>query len=200
MAAAEFAVLLLLGSARRIFINDWKSQKRMYKWELGSELAGKTLGIVGVDAVAERIIRIAKPFGVRIFICNEPPARVEEAERKSLGEILCHSDLIILNLLNNEENKGFLSKEKINCLKQGAVVVNLTEQAIVDEKAMVEALKSKRIDQYVFETDKIKPSPLDKIENAVAFKKLSGYTKESADRSRSAWVKNISDMAGHPTS
>ena len=80
------------------------------------------------------------------------------------------------------------------------MVINLTEQAIVDEKAVVEALKSRRIDQYVFETDRIKPSPLDKIENAVAFKKLSGYTKESADRSRSVWVKNISDMAGHPTS
>ena len=99
VAVAEFAVLLLLGSSRRIFVNGWKSQKRMYQWELGSELAGKTMGIVGIDAVAERIIRIVKPFGVRIFICNEPPTRVEEAERKSPGEILCYSDLIILNLV-----------------------------------------------------------------------------------------------------
>jgi len=170
----------------------------MYKWELGSELAGKTLGIVGVDAVAERIVRLIKPFGVRIFICNELPIRLEGAERKSLGEVLCHSDMLVINL--PVPDKKFLSKERINCIKQGAVVINLTEQATIDENIMSEALKSGRIDQYVFETSRIKPSPLDNVEQAVAFKPISKHTKESLRRSKESWVINIANMAGVSTS
>lgn len=200
VAMAEYAVLLLLGAARKIFINGWQAQKKMYKWELGSELAGKTLGIIGIDAVGERIVKIIKPFGVRIFICNEAPIRLEGAERKSPEEVLFDSYMLVINLPETEANKKFLNKEKLDRIKHKAVILNLSARSIVDEKAMAQALETGRVNQYVFETERLKSSPLDKIEQAIAFKKLSGHTKESVNRSRNVWVKNISDMAGHYTS
>jgi len=199
-AVAEYTVLLLLACARRTFINGWEAQQRKYQQEMGSELAGKTLGIIGANAGSEKIVKLVKPFGMRIFICNEPPIRIEGAERKSLGEILCFSDLITLNLLNNEENKKFLSKERINCIKQGAVVVNLSGRSLIDEKGMVEALKNGQVGQYVFETETIKSSPFDNIRGAIALKQLSGYTQESINRSKLSWVTNIANIAGVSTS
>ncbi len=199
-AVAEFAVLLLLGSVRRIFINGWEAQKRMYKWELGSELLGKTLGIIGIDAVAERLVKIAKPFGMRIFICNEPPIRLEGAERKSPEEVLFDSELLVINLPETEANKKFLNKEKIDRFKHKEAILNLSGRGLVDEKAMAQALEDGRIGQYMFEVDRIKPSPLANIENALAFKPLSRHTWESLRRGKGAWVKNIADLAGHYTS
>lgn len=199
-AVAEHIVLLLLGCARNIFVNGWEAQKRNYQQELGFELLGKTLGIIGVNAVSERLIKIAKPFGLRIYICNEPPIRLEGAERKSLGQVLCHSDLLVINLPETEGNKKFLDKEKISRIGQGAIVINLSGRSLVDEKIVTEALKSGQINQYVFETEITKPSPLDNVEQAVAFKPISKHTKESIRRSKELWVTNIANMAGVSTS
>lgn len=199
-AVVEYTALLLLACARRVLTNGWEAQQRKYQQEIGSELAGKTLGIVGVNAVSERIVKLVKPFGVKIFIWSDTPIRVEGAERKSLDEVLYMSDFVTLNLLNNEENKKFLSKERISRIKQGAVVINLSGRALVDEKWMAEALRNGQIDQYAFETETIKSSPFDNIRQAIPLKQLSRYTKESVNRSRSSWVTNIANMAGVSTS
>lgn len=199
-AVAEQTILLLLACARRMLVNSWQAQQRKYQQELGSELAGKRLGIIGVNAVSERIVKLVKPFGVRIFIWSDTPIRVEGAERKSLDEVLYMSDFVTLNLFNNEENKKFLSKERINRLKQGAMVINLSGRDLVDEKWMAEALKNGQIDQYVFETETIKSSPFDNLRRAIPLKQLSRYTQESENRSKSSWVTNIANMAGISTS
>lgn len=199
-AVAEHIVLLLLGCARKIFVNGWEAQKRNYRQELGFELLGKTLGIIGVNAVSERIVKLVKPFGVRIYIWSDTKIRVEGAERKSLEEVLYLSDFVTLNLLNNEANKKFLSRERISRLKQGAMVINLSGRSLVDEGCMSEVLRNGQVSQYVFETEAIKSSPFDNIMGAIALKQLSGYTQESINRSKKSWVVNIANMAGVSTS
>ena len=114
--------------------------------------------------------------------------------------MLYHSDLLVINLPETEGNKKFLDKEKISRIGQGAIVINLSGRSLVDEKIMAEALKSGQINQYVFETEITKPSPLDNIEQAVAFKPISKHTKESIRRSKELWVTNIANMAGVSTS
>lgn len=199
-AVAEEIVLLLLGCARNIFINGWQSQKRVYPEELGFELAGKTLGIIGVNAVSEELIKLTKPFGLQIFFWDETLTRIEGAHRKSLNEVLVDSDLLTINLPETETNKKFLDKEKIDRVRQGAVVINLSGGTIIDEKSMAEALKERRINQYVFETERLLSSPLQNIEYALAFKPISRKTQESINRSKASWVTNIANMAGVSTS
>lgn len=199
-AVAEYTILLFLACARRIFVDGWQAQRRKYQQELGFELAGKTMGIIGMNAVSEGIIKLIKPFGVRIFFWSDSLIRIEGAERKSLDEVLYLSDFVTLNLLNNEANRKFLSKEKISRLKQGAMVINLSGRSLADEKAMAETLNNGQVDQYIFETEAIKSSPFDNIRGAIALKELSGYTQESINRSKLSWVTNIANMAGVSTS
>lgn len=82
----------------------------------------------------------------------------------------------------------------------GVVVINLTGRSVIDEKGMAEALKERRINQYVFETEKLTASPLHNIEYAMAFKPISRKTQESINRSKASWVTNIANMAGVSTS
>ena len=199
-AVAEQTIMLLLGCARNIFVNGWQAQKRIYQEELGFELLGKTLGIIGAGAVSEELIKLAKPFGLRIFIWDETLTRIEGAHRKSLNEVLVNSDLLTINLPETEANKKFLNKEKVDRIKQNAVVINLSGRTIIDEKAMAEALKERRINQYIFETERLTTSPLQNIEHALAFKPISRKTQESIKRSKASWVTNIANMVGVSTS
>jgi phosphoglycerate dehydrogenase-like enzyme len=194
-AVSEQIMFLLLGSAKRIFVNGWKAKKRNYLPELGGELSGKTLGILGIDAVGEEIIKLAKPFGMRIYIWNELPMRLEDTHRKTLGEVLTESDFIVINLPETEDNKKFLSKEKIDRIKKGSVVVNLSGRSLVDEKAMFESLKNRYVDQYIYETERLISSPLQNTEFAIPCRPMSKQTLESKKRSQELWVKNIAGLA-----
>lgn len=193
-AVAEYVMLLLLGAARRIFVDDWHAQKRKYSQEPGFELSRKTLGIIGVDRVSEGVIDFAKYFDMRIYVYSQKFVTIR-AERRSLSDVLLYSDLITIHLPQTEENKRFLSKERINCIRQGAVLINISGQSLVDEKALAEALKSGRISQYIYETETVKSSPLQNIDNALAFKPLSKNTWESKARSKAIWVDNIVNLA-----
>ena len=200
-AVAEYALFLLLGAARRVFINGWQAQKKMYRWEFGSELWGKKLGIIGMNHVGERLAGLAKAFGMTLCIWDKDIVRFEGANRQSSVESVIHrSDMVVILLPDIQENKKIITKQRIALLEKWAVVVNLSGRDLVDEREMAKALQNGMVDQYIFEAEKLKPSPLDKIEHAIVFKKLSGHTRESASRSRSAWVKNISDMTGHYSS
>lgn len=190
-AVAEQTLLLLLGSTKRIFINGYKAQKRNFQQELGNELFGKTLGIIGINNISEEIVKLAKPFGLRIFVWNDIPMRLETAHRKSLEEVLTNSDFITINLPETETNKKFLSKEKISIIKKNAVLINLSSRTLIDETAIFEALKNRNIDQYIYETNRLTSSPLQNTEYAIAFKPISKHTQESKNRSQELWVNNI---------
>ena len=103
-------------------------------------------------------------------------------------------------LPNTEENKKFLSKEKISHLQEGTIIINLSGRDLVDEKAMSEALKTGKVAQYAFEAESMGHSPLEGIETALMFKPFSRYTRESMARNRYEWVKNIANLAGFHTS
>jgi len=199
-AQAEYAIFLMLGCARNVFVNGWQAQKRNYPTDLGFELSGKTLGIIGVNATAEELVKLAKPFGLRIFIWDETTIRIEGAYRKSLQEVLHNSDFLVINLPDTQIYKKFLNKQKIAMIKEEAVVINLSGRNLVDEKVMAEALTEKQISQYTFETDRLTVSPLQNIDNALAFKPISRKTKESTVKSKTLWVTNIANMAGVSTS
>lgn len=135
------------------------------------------------------------------YIWDKEIFRFEEARRQSsIGGVLINSDMIVVCLPDIEENKKILSKDKIFLIREGAAVVNLSGRNLIDEKALAQALEDGRVGQYLYEADRLKPLLIDKTENALGFKKLSGHTREPIARSKQRWVVNISNMAGHHTS
>lgn len=192
-AVAEHVILLLLGCAKRLFINDRRTYRRKYQPEPGFEIRGRSLGVIGTNLEAQRVILLARAIGMIVYATE----RFEGAIRQPS---VFHNDMVTIHLPNTEENKKFLSKEKIARFQEGAIIVNLSGRELVDEKAMAEALKTGKVAQYAFEAESMGHSPLEDIESALMFKPFSRYTKESMARNKYEWVKNIAGLAGFYTS
>jgi len=186
----------LLGSAKRMFINDRRTYRRRYLPESGFEIRGRRLGVVGSDQTAERVAQLAKALDMTVYATE----RFEGAYIDSPDGLLCNSAMLTLHLPNTEENKKFLNRERISRLKSKAIVINLAGREIVDEREMSKALLSGDVSQYLFEGDSLHKSPLEDIETAIMFKPFSGNTFESLKRKGDSWVINVSNLAGKQSS
>ncbi|MDP2671953.1 MAG: NAD(P)-dependent oxidoreductase [Candidatus Daviesbacteria bacterium] len=195
-AVAEHVLLLLLGSAKRLFINDRRTYRRRYLPELGFEIIGRRLGVIGSDQTAARVVQRAKELGMAVYATE----RFDGAYIAPQGGIFGNSDFLTLHLPNTEENKKFLNKERISILKDKAIVINLSGREIVDENEMRKALLSGHVSQYLFEGNSLHKSPLEDVETAIMFKEFSGNTFESRRRRGDSWVINISNLAGKSSS
>ena len=194
-SVAEHAIALLLGCAKRIFLSDRRTQQGKYRLEMGYEIAGKTLGVIGLGNIGTRTGMLAQGLGLKVIAWNRTPKKVAGVTLQSLDKVLSHSDLLSLNLAENSETQGILSKTKIAKLKKGVIVVNTADRSLVDEKAMANALRNGHVDSYALEAEDLTSEPLGKIENAFLFKGFGWYTQEALTRNKEIWVKNICGLA-----
>jgi len=183
---AEFAIALLFVGARRIIINDRRTYRRKFNMEPGFEIVGKRLGIIGSGIAVEETVRMAKTIGMTVYT----EERFEDAIRQPLDNLLHDSDMLVLFLSDSEENRNFLSKDKIAQLKNEAIVVNLSDRGVVSESAMAKALIDGKVSEYLFEAESIGKSPLKNIESAVMLKPFSTNTVETKEKNIEAMVRN----------
>ena len=170
-------------------------QKGKYCLEEGFEIRGKTLGVIGLGHIGVRVAELGLAVGMKVIAWNRTSRRKKGVEMVSLRKVLAESDAISLNLAENEETKGILSKDNIAKLKKGVIVVNTADRSLVDEKAMAKALRSRKVDTYVLEGEDLCSPPLGGIENAILFKGFGWYTKEALERNKEIWIKNVEALA-----
>ena len=194
-AVAEHFIAMLLDCSKRIILNDRSTFGRRYKPQLGRELKGSVLGIIGYSEVARRVAELAMAFGMIVCTCNQQGERIENANRTTIDPLLAKSDMVTLHLPDTEENNKFLSKEKIAQLKPGAIVINLSSRSLVNEFAMAKAMEAGLVDQYCFEAESIKHSPLKGVDRAIMLKPFSRNTIQAIKRNREVWVDNIVTLA-----
>jgi D-3-phosphoglycerate dehydrogenase len=147
-AVAEQAVALLLACAKSIVAIDARMHaghwdKATYK---GVELAGKTLGLIGLGAIGLRVARIAHSMDMRV-VGHDPyahnlPAYVAPVE---LEEIWRQSDAISLHCPLTEDNRNFISTRTLARCKRGVILVNTARGGLVDEAALLEAVRSGQV-------------------------------------------------------
>ena len=188
---AEHAIALLLCSSKQIILTDRRTQKGQYKLEMGFELKGKTLGIIGLGNIGSRVAEIAKSFGMRVIACSRSPKSQEGVEMKTFDEVLRESDVISIHVTHIDENKGLITMKEIEKMKNGVIIVNIADREMVDEKVMAEAIKSKKIVTYIYEAEDLINTPLANLENAIGLQGFGWYTKEVMNALMETWVENI---------
>lgn len=193
-AVAEHVLALLLSLAKRILVTDRRTQKGQYKLEMGFELKGKTLGIVGLGNIGKRVADLARGIGMKVIAYNRSRVSHSGVVMKSLDAVLKDSDAITLHITHEQVNNNFIEKEKLQKMKKGVIVVNLTDRSIVDEKAMAAALKTGKVFGYSFEYETLEGSPLNGLENSVGLKPFGWYTKEALSNLFDIFVGNIESM------
>jgi D-3-phosphoglycerate dehydrogenase len=129
--------------------------------EDGMQLTGKTLGLIGFGGIAAEVARIAGGSGMRVIAWNRSPKTHPGVEFVSLEKLLAESDVVSLHLLLNDETRGFLSAARIAAMKPGVILVNTARAAVVDEDAMMAALKSGHIRHAGLDVFNTEPLPGD---------------------------------------
>lgn len=151
-AVAELAVGLMLAVLRKITIADKDVRiNKLYDWNPfgGRELTGKTIGIIGLGAIGQKVARIAKGFDMNI-LAHSP--QIDEALYKSLEvipvtleDLLRKSDIVTLHLPLLPETKHLISADAFNIMKETAIIINTTRYGLIDQNDLCEALLTKKI-------------------------------------------------------
>ncbi|MEO6783910.1 MAG: NAD(P)-dependent oxidoreductase [Bradyrhizobium sp.] len=160
-AVAESTVALMWAAARGIARMDREMRAGNWLREDGMQLKGKTLGLIGFGGIAAEVARIASGSGLRVIAWNRTPKRHPSVEFTALDALLAQSHVVSLHLLLNDETRGFVSRQRIDAMKPGVILVNSARGALVDEAAMIEALRSGHIRHAGLDVFNTEPLPSD---------------------------------------
>ena len=207
-AVAELTIGLMLSLARRIPALDahikqgrWRSPAAPYiALSAGDgELAGKTLGVVGLGAVGRRVANHAGAFGMNVMAYDPfldpadwpPPA----APVSTLADLTGQADYISIHVPGGPATRGLLGREALETVKPGCRIVNTGAYSVMDETALVEALRSGRVAGLaldVFQTHPVAPdSPILALDNVVLTPHTGGATRETIERHSRMIVEDI---------
>jgi phosphoglycerate dehydrogenase-like enzyme len=164
---AEFAFHSMIGhwkQAARILEDQKRHQWARY---CGEELAGKTLAIIGVGEVGRRIIQIAKAFDMRVVALARPGSRRTAADvgvdtlfkSDELHKMLGQADALVLIIPHTAETEGLIDRAAIAAMKPGLVLVNIARGQVIDEAAMIEALRRGHIAFAALDVFAVEPLP-----------------------------------------
>lgn len=185
-AVAEHAIALMWAAARGLAAMDRAMRAGQWLRTEGMQLTAKTLGLIGYGGIGAEVARIAAGSGMRVLAWNrtprEAPAGVSFVD---LDTLLAESHVVSMHLLLNDETRGFLSAERLAKLRPGAMLVNTARGALVDEAAMIAALKSGRLAHAALDVFDTEPLPagheLTRIENVTLSAHSAFRTPEASE-------------------
>ena len=192
ISAAEQTLGLLLAQARSIpqaHVALKQGAWERSKWE-GVELAGKTIGLVGLGRVGVLVATRAAGFGMRV-IAFDPYVSSERAKEMgvdampSLEALLVQADFVSIHLPRTPETEGLIGAHELSLMKRGARLVNTARGGIVDEDALAKALADGHLGGAALDVFTVEPttdSPLFEFENVVVTPHLGASTKEAQDK------------------
>jgi D-3-phosphoglycerate dehydrogenase / 2-oxoglutarate reductase len=190
VAVAEHTLALMLGLARHLSRAD--STTRAGKWEKkslqGSELRGKTLGIIGLGRVGLEVAKRAKAFEMKILAHDPfvapPVARQLEIQMAELQDVYRAADYITLHVGLTPQTRGMIDEKALGEMKRGVRIINCARGELLDEPALAAALSSKQVGGAaldVFSEEPPKNSLLLALENVIATPHIAGSTNEAQE-------------------
>jgi D-3-phosphoglycerate dehydrogenase len=187
-AVSEFAMAFILLCSRQLPANLGVIRGGEWKSYIGVDLAGSTLGIIGMGTIGREVAQRAHAFEMRI-LANDPKEDKVFADAFSvtyvpLDQLLRESDFVTLHLGLSEQTRGLIDAEKLALMKPTSYLINTARGPIVDERALYEALKERRIAGAaldVFEQEPLqRDSPLLDLDNVYLTPHAAGSTTNAA--------------------
>ena len=189
-ATADIQILLLLGASRKAYEGRIAAETQNWKWSwsflLGKQMSNKRLGILGMGRIGRAVARRAKGFGMKIHYHNRsklsPDLEDGAIYHKDLKSLFEQSEFLSINCPATPETTKIINKETLSYLKDNSVVANAARGDVVDDDAMVEALKSRKVFAYGLDVyngePKIHPEYL-KLKNIFLLPHLGSATKRT---------------------
>ncbi|MBL8179099.1 MAG: hypothetical protein JNK48_30770 [Bryobacterales bacterium] len=200
VSIAEHSLMLTLAVARKII--GLHNRTVAGEWAKGQsvQLCGKTLGIIGLGAIGRQFARLGQGIGMKVVAWTMHPNPALGFELVELTELLRASDVVSVHLRQSPQTIGFLGREQLAMMKQGAILINTARGPIVEETALVEALQSGRLAGAgldVFDQEPLpKNHPLTHCETAVLTPHCAGVTPEVLEAGLALSIENVFSFLG----
>jgi phosphoglycerate dehydrogenase-like enzyme len=201
---AEHALALMLAVARRIPRLD--AQTRAGEWPRGqmTQLHGKTLGIVGLGAIGRKFARLGEGIGMRVIAWTMHPDPSLGFTLVDLDDLLQTSDVVSLHLRLSDQTRGFVGARELALMKPSAILINTARGPIVNEAAMLDALRSHRLAGAGLDVFDTEPLPaghaISAFGNVVLSPHAAGITVEALEAGLQMALDNVRNFfAGQPT-
>ncbi|EFN62833.1 Glyoxylate reductase/hydroxypyruvate reductase [Camponotus floridanus] len=203
-ATAELIVGLLLATSRNllqanraIYKNEWKAWSPT--WMCGTGLSGKTVGIVGFGRIGIRVAELLKNFNIAKMLYTsrtvKPEASKLGGEKVEFDTLLKNSDFVVVTIALTSETKHLFNAEAFKQMKKTAIFVNGSRGDIVDQEALISALKNRTIAAAGLDVVTPEPIPLDsellKLDNCVVLPHIGSATIETRNEMARITAKNI---------
>jgi phosphoglycerate dehydrogenase-like enzyme len=208
-AVAEMTLLLMLACLRRLPFLD-RATREGRGWKLDSslqdsygELAGKTVGLVGFGAVAQMLAPILKSMDARVIYTDlKPNSELPHAFRE-LPQLLREADIVSLHVPLTSTTDNLIDRQRLAMMRPGGILINTARGGLVEQPALLEALKSGHLGAAGLDVFAAEPVPADEallqVDNVVVAPHLSWLTTGTLDRSLKVAVENCRRLqAGEP--
>ncbi|HYA35813.1 MAG TPA: D-2-hydroxyacid dehydrogenase [Candidatus Binataceae bacterium] len=221
---AEYTIASMLAYTHRLHVTMRAQMKR--EWIRGGfmatvdELRGKTLGVIGYGSIGRETARLARAFGMKVLALKRDPhdrrdpgwnppglgdPNGEFPERflgpEQCAEIMAESDYVTVTLPLTPHTRGFVGKRELDAAKPGCYIVNIGRGSVIDERAMIAALKSGKLGGAgldVFETEPLpSESPLWEMENVILTPHMSGANRGYMDKACELFAENLRRFAAN---
>jgi glyoxylate reductase len=206
-AVADLTLALVLAVRRRLVEADgfvrsgeWRDEW-IFPRVTGEDVAGGTLGIVGLGRIGSAVARRARGFDMRVIYAQRRRVETSLAEFRPLDELLAEADVVSLHVPLTAETRGLLDARRLALLRDGAALVNTARGAIIDEQALVRELVSGRIRAGldVFAAEPSVPAELLSLPNVVLTPHVGSATTETRAAMTRVVVDNVLALArGEP--
>lgn len=204
-AVVELTFGLMLALCRRLPAIDREIRQGGWPQDVGRELSGKTLGIIGLGEIGSRVALVARAFGMEVFAWS-PRLTAERASRHGamllpLADLMARADFVTVHV--RSATKGVVSRDLIGLMKPSAFFINTARAAILDEDALWEALSAGRLAGAGLDVFGQEPLPANHRWAALPHVILTSHrgwvTRETLDRFMGAAVDNtLAFLAGRP--
>ncbi len=200
VAVAEHTIALLVSTIRKLQLQfnavkagEWAGDIREAWFSQANEIAGKTVGIVGLGRIGSRVASRLQGWECDVIYSDvvDPPEGIEDElnlTRVSLDELLQSSDIISLHVPLTSQTRGMISDREFDLMKPTAVFINACRGPVVDEAALIRAMEAGKIAQAGLDVLEQEPTPVDNpllhMDNVLVTPHLASFTQESGEKSR----------------
>jgi phosphoglycerate dehydrogenase-like enzyme len=204
-ALAEHALMLMLCTLKGFPKSQRDLRSGVFYRAFGHELSGRTVGLIGLGSSGREFAKLCQPLGLRVVGINRPGPAAEEAARlgvkvlSGLDELLAAADVISIHVPLAPDTRGLIGKAELAKMRRGAILINVARGPIVDQSALVDALRARQIAGAGLDVFAVEPLPLDDplltLDNVVLTPHVAGATYETSRRRAAGAAENVRRVA-----
>ena len=204
---AELTWGLIIGLARKIYVEREAMKAGRWQTTLGDDLIGHTLGILGLGNIGARVAKVAQAFGMDVIAWSQnlTPERAQEtgARYVTKEQLFAESDYLSLHLVLGDRTRGIVGAEDLARMKPTAYLINTSRGPLIDQAALLDTLRNRRIAGAGLDTYDIEPMakdhPLLALDNVLLTPHLGFVTKDAYERFYGDTVENVAAfLKGEP--